>query len=146
MDKKKFNILLWEFNHKKIEEYDVLPYFRREWDEKPYNWDFDFNEIPVKTWDDLKKWIKDRAHYQFWGRCEYEFLVGSWPFGSRKTTEGVKEFFKKDPNLDNHSDNIDFYNIITDEMVKVDVYDQIKINLDIITDILYEEFFNKKEK
>ena len=36
MDKKKFNVLWTHFNGKKVEEYDVLPYFRREWEENPY--------------------------------------------------------------------------------------------------------------
>lgn len=143
MEQKKFNVLLYD-NHK-IVHYNVLPYFRREWEEKPCIWDKDYKEISVKTRDDLKKWVKDRSQYQYWSRCEYEFLMGSWPFGRRKTTEGIKEFMKKNLDLDDYKNHIDFYNIITDEMDKIDVHEQIMMNLDIIVDILYEEFLNNKK-
>jgi hypothetical protein len=56
MEQKKFNVLLRDFNKKKPTHYDVLPYFRREWEEKPYNWDKDYKEVPVKTKEELKKW------------------------------------------------------------------------------------------
>ena len=60
-------------------------------------------------------------------------------------TEEVIEFFSKNPNIKNNKDNIDFYNIITSEMECIDVHEQIMMNIDIITDILYEEFIEKKK-
>ena len=55
MEQKKFNVLLRDFNKKKPTFYDVLPYFRREWKERPYNWDKDYKNVPVKTKEELKK-------------------------------------------------------------------------------------------
>lgn len=146
MDKKKFHVLLRDFNGKKVDKYDVLPYFRREWDEAPYEWGENGKKIKIESKEQLKKWVKNRSQYRYWARCEYEFLIGSWPFGSRKMTEEVIEFFSKNPNIKDHKDNIDFYNIITSEMECIDVHEQIMMNIDIITDILYEEFLEKKTK
>ena len=92
MKKKEFKVLLMDFNRKKYEAYDVLPYFRNIWRGHRFNWDKDYNKIPVKTKEQLKEWIIDWARYQFWARCEYEFLMSSWPFGSHSMTEEMKEF------------------------------------------------------
>ena len=92
MKKKEFKVLLMDFNRKKYEAYDVLPYFRNIWRGHRFNWDKDYNKIPVKTKEQLKEWIIDWARYQFWARCEYEFLMASWPFGSHSMTEEMKEF------------------------------------------------------
>ena len=146
MDKKKFHVLLRDFNGKKLDKYDVLPYFRNEWKETPYERDDNGKKVKIETKEDLKKWISKWSQYRYWARCEYEFLIGSWPFGSRKMTEKVIEFFSKNPNIKEIKDNIDFYNIITSEMECIDVHEQIMMNIDIITDILYEEFLEKKTK
>ena len=116
MEQKKFNVLLRDFNKKEPTFYDVLPYFRRKWEEFPYNWDEDNKEVLVKTKEELKKWIKDRSQYQFWSRCEYEFLIAKWPFGGRQLTE-----------------DIDI----------IDVHEQIMMNIDVVTDILYDEFLKE---
>ena len=143
MEQKKFNVLLRDFNKKKPTHYDVLPYFRREWGEKPYNWDKDYKEVPVKTKEELKKWIKERSQYQFWSRCEYEFLIANWPFGGRKLTEDMEKFIATNPDLKDHKTNIDMCNIITKDMEVVDVHEQIMMNIDIVTDILYDEFLKE---
>ena len=146
MEQKKFNVLLRDFNKKKPTFYDVLPYFRRKWEECPYIWDEDYKEIPVKTKEELKKWIKDRSQYQFWSRCEYEFLIAKWPFGGRQLTEDMEKFIATNPDLKDYKINIDMCNIITKDMDIIDVHEQIMMNIDIVTDILYDEFLNKKEE
>jgi hypothetical protein len=128
----KFNVLNYNFN--KIEKYDVLPYFRDSWKNKS------FNAKEVKLKSDLKKWIESASRYMFWARCEYEFLMASWPFGSKNMHNEIKEFFKKPQDLEYYSTRIDFDNIITRDMQKIDIHTQIMMNIDIITDILYEEF------
>jgi hypothetical protein len=143
MKHKKFNVLLWNVNSNKIEHYDILPFFREEWKDRPYNWGINFEKEPITTKEQLEKWIKRLSQYQFCGRCEYEFLVGSWPFGKHKTTEKIIDFFSEEKDLNNLNENINFYNIITSEMVKIDAHEQIIMNIDIITDILFEEFFKK---
>ena len=136
MEQKKFNVLLRDFNKKKPIPYDVLPYFRREWEER-------YKDIPVKTKEDLKKWIKDLSQYQFWSRCEYEFLIAKWPFGGWQITEDMEKFIATNPNLKDNKTNIDMCNIITKEMDVIDVHEQIMMNIDIVTDILYDEFFKE---
>jgi hypothetical protein len=97
-----------------------------------------FNEVKSKT--DLEQWIKSASKYMFWARCEYEFLMASWPFGSKNMHNEIKEFFKKPQDLEYYSTRIDFDNIITRDMQKIDIHTQIMMNIDIITDILYKEF------
>lgn len=143
MEQKKFNVLLRDFNKKKPTFYDVLPYFRREWKEHPYNWDSDYKDVPVKTKEELKKWIKSRSQYQFWSRCEYEFLIAKWPFGGRQLTEDMEKFITTNPDLKDHKTNIDMCNIITKDMDVIDVHEQIMMNIDIVTDILYDEFLKE---
>ena len=136
MEQKKFNVLLRDFNKKKPIPYDVLPYFRREWEER-------YKDIPVKTKEDLKKWIKDLSQYQFWSRCEYEFLIAKWPFGGWQLTEDMEKFIATNPDLKDNKTNIDMCNIITKEMDVIDVHEQIMMNIDIVTDILYDEFLKE---
>ena len=146
MKKKEFKVLLMDFNRKKYEAYDVLPYFRNIWRGHRFNWDKDYNKIPVKTKEQLKEWIIDWARYQFWARCEYEFLMASWPFGSHSMTEEMKEFLKTNPDIDNYDDDLRFCNIIIRDMVKIDVYEQLMMNIDILVDILNDEFLMKNKK
>ena len=136
MEQKKFNVLLRDFNKKKPIPYDVLPYFRREWEER-------YKDIPVKTKEDLKKWIKGLSQYQFWSRCEYEFLIAKWPFGGWQLTEDMEKFIATNPDLKDNKTNIDMCNIITKEMDVIDVHEQIMMNIDIVTDILYDEFLKE---
>lgn len=84
MKKKEFKVLLMDPLKNMYEAYDILPYFRREWKENPFNRDKEYNKIPVHTKSQLKEWVKNRGRYQFWARCEYEFLMALWPFGTHR--------------------------------------------------------------
>ena len=43
--------------------------------------------------------------------------------------------------------NIEFINILTQDMSKIDIHEQVMMNIDVITDILYDEFkIGKKKK
>lgn len=110
MTHKIFNVLLMDWNNKKIVPYDILPYFRRVWEDKPFLYDDNFKKQPIKNKSDLKEWVEHNSRYQYWARCEYEFLVLPWP---------------------NHEN---------DKAKKIDVHFQIMQNIDIVTDILYDEF------
>lgn len=107
--KKKFNVLEYDFSFKRINHYDVLPYFRNQWKCKKYNFDKD----KVKDKNTLKEWIERASRYMYWARCEYEFLMAPWPYKQEK---------------------------LEDDLIKIDVHQQIMMNIDIITDILFEEF------
>ena len=75
-----------------------------------------------------------------------EFLMASWPFGSHSMTEEMKEFLKTNPDIDNYDDDLRFCNIIIRDMVKIDVYEQLMMNIDILVDILNDEFLMKNKK
>ena len=136
---KKFNVIQFDFNSKKVEHYDVLPYFRREWQDK-YNQDEKDDIKLTKSKEKLKAWIKRTAQYRFWAKCEYEHLVAPWPFGSYRIKEDLKKLLTPEFNIENFEHSLKFYNIFMQDMEKIDIYDQIMMNIDIITDILAEEF------
>ena len=145
MKKKEFKVLLMDFKRENYEAYDVLPYFRNVWRGHKFNRDKDYNKIPVKTKEQLKEWIISWGRYQFWARCEYEFLMASWPFGSHRMTEDMKEFINTNLDLDNYDDDLRSRNIIIRDMVKIDVFEQLMMNIDILVDILYDELLKNKK-
>lgn len=105
--------------NKKVTEFNVLECNMKgeidSYDVLPYFrrcWESkEFDRKKVKTREGLKQWISRASHYQFWSRCEYEMLISNWP--PRKDVPAVK----------------------------VDIHTQLMMNLETITDILYEEFF-----
>lgn len=123
---KQFNVINFNFNAKKFEAYDVIPYLVREYYEQIEQYDaskreleeaktedeikiaksnLDYWSVPV-TFDEFKKFVKDKAQDQFWSRCEYEIILVDWP------CQKIEE--------------------------KWDVYDQIMMNLDIVTQLVIE--------
>lgn len=108
--------MVFDINHKEFEPYDVMPYFLREWDE-------------VK---------KSRKTYS---QDEYR--------GKPQTREELKKWFE-------HKSMYMFWSRCEWEIIvagwpctevtrKVDVHDQIKMNLDLIIDIFVHNI-NFKEK
>lgn len=127
---KSFNVINFDFNAQKFVAYDIIPYFVRSYNEQiaRYNTakseleasktkleikiaksNLDYWKVPV-TFDEFKQFVKDRAQYQFWSRCEYEIILVDWP--CQKTEE------------------------------KWDVYDQIMMNLDVVTRLVVESIVN----
>lgn len=133
--KAKFNVLMYKMG--KIEQYDVLPYLRSCWaDKKKYAREIRDN---VKSKSDLKEWIRSKSSYMFRARCQYEFLMADWPFGNKQMYDDLKAFVPG-WKIGDYSQDIDFCNIIMRSMGKIDIYDQIMMNIDVIVDILYVEF------
>lgn len=137
---KKFNVLI--FSNGKIREYDILPYFRDSWKEK-YNKE-EKEKIKNAKYESKRKqlfkdWVRGRSCYMFWARCEWEMLIGSWPYGSKNINDKVKEFMAEGRNLDDYSDQLVLDNIIISDMEKIDVHRQIEMNINTIVDILYTE-------
>lgn len=148
---KQFNVIEYDFNSRKVVPYDVLKYFRRSWNDKRFN----FNKSSVKSKKDLKTWIERASQYQFWSRCEYECLIAPWPYRQLKVsdyTNEISEDYDKEYNVKLIIDN----KIVKEKTIrknegldgtmkfedleKIDVHQQIMMNIDIITDILAEEF------
>ena len=146
-----FNVIQYDFNSNKVVPYDVLTYFRKVWNDKKFN----FDKSLVTSKEDLKAWIKLVSQYQFWSRCEYECLIAPWPYRQLRVadfTDEVSEDFNKEYNVkliiddkivkektvrknDGLDDTIKF-----EDLKKIDVHEQIMMNIDIITDILAKEF------
>lgn len=68
----KWNVWIWDFNHDKLEQYDVVPMLLTELKSlrKEY---FPMDKKSMNN--ELKSW----ARYHFWAKCEYEMIVQSWP-------------------------------------------------------------------
>lgn len=96
-----FNVLYWDFNKESPSPYDVLPYFRREYDSLKRR------DKPV-TKEQWKEFVKRKGMYMYWARAEYEVIVKQWP--------------------------------PTDKSYKLDIWQQIEANMDLIVDILMKEY------
>lgn len=138
-----FNVLYMDFSSKIVKPYDVLPFFRDCWRSGKYNKEEKAKIKETESKELLKKWIENRSSYMFWARTEWEFLIGAWPYGSKRMYDDFKEFIPTNPNLDIYDNRLKLDNIIIRDMEKIDVHTQIMMNIDIITDILYKEFFKK---
>lgn len=64
----------------------------------------------------MKDWVQRVARCEFWSRCEYEHVIGPWPWRN---------------------------NNLEEQVIKIDVYQQIMMNIDIIVEILYNELVKK---
>ena len=68
-----FNVIIYGFNSKKFETYDVLPYLRecykgiRKKDKRP------------ETFEQFKDFVEKESRYMFWSRCEWEIILSPWP-------------------------------------------------------------------
>lgn len=105
----KFNVLLYDDSRKQATPYDVVPYFVREWNNTRHD---AFGKSKVKTKAEFKTWVQHESQYEFWGRCQFEFLMAPWTY--RIET-------------------------LEDELYKIDIHEQIMLNIDILVDILIKE-------
>ena len=100
---KPFNVISWDSNHKKVRQFDIMPYFVNEWNnelKRKHKLWLSGTKMP-QTFEEFRLFIKNSAMCQFWSRYEYEILVNGFP---------------------SHN-----------EPEKIDIYYQILSNLDIIT-------------
>lgn len=135
---KVFNVLVVDITTRKLEQYDVLKKFRSVWNDKGYNFDKD----KVTDFESLRGWIQRVSNHYFGYKTEWEILIAEWPFGGYKFKQNMKQFLADNPqpDLDDYNTNINFINVIMKEMTKIDVNKQIMMNIDIVTEILWEEF------
>lgn len=123
----KFNVIIYDINGKKFTTYDVLPYLRNSYNERVEN--FKKLEKKIKrskkkidesilnekynkvpsTFKEFREFVNDESRYQFWSRCEYEIILSDWPPSNPPIEE------------------------------KWDVYDQIVMNIDLVTKLLMED-------
>lgn len=113
-----FFALYKNFNNGKIEPYEVLGTIFNSIltskgtisDKKFYIWNKKWEKVPVRTKNQLQEFIDNQFRYYFWAKCEWEYIALDWPY--RDTIDDSRP-------------------------VKIDVYDQLKPNLPVITDIVW---------
>ena len=118
-----FNVINYDINSRKFESYNIIPYLVSRYNK---------SKNKPKTFGEFKEFIKNESMYQWWSRCEYEIILSPWPYLSSPSErydkkgendiEAWKEHWKKH----------------LTECKKIDVYDQIIMNLDIITKLFME--------
>ena len=116
-----------DFNNGKIKKYDVLNVIfntifteRGTFNTKAFHYlDEKWNILPVRTKEQLEKFIKQELSYHFWGKCEWEFVVIDWPY----------------------RDTID-----ESRPVKIDVFKQLEPNISVITDLVWNYIEPKLQK
>lgn len=119
----KFYIIRKSFTGE-IEQYDVLaPLFNEILTSKDtinkknfVVFDKDYNSVPVTTREQCKKFLDSHFKYLYWAKCECEFIAIDWPY--RDTIE-------------------------TSHPKKIDMYDQIKPNLDVVVDLVWNYISDK---
>ena len=114
----KFNVLLWDFNRDELEYYDVLPYLRDRYEERKKR---------------SKKVGKNKEVSKFW-----------------KVPETLDEFkeFVKDESMHQFWARCEYEMICHGWPVrkndhKLDVHEQIMMNLDVIARIMHDELAKK---
>lgn len=115
-----FNVLWWDYNNDHPTPYDVLPYFRRCYESCKKK------DMPV-TKEQWTEFVRQKGMYRFWGDCNYEIIISQWP----PKYKNVKR-----KNLENGSEEM------IKELVskKVDIWQQIEPNIDLIVNLLMEEY------
>ena len=113
-------------NNGRFEYYDIMPYLRRTWEDfkqrsaraKADGWDDKYYDLPT-NYEKTKEWVESNLRYQYWARCEYELILSPWP---SYTNEAGESILKKGT------------------CTKIDVFEQCKMNIDIIVNMFINEF------
>lgn len=120
---KEFNVIIYDINSKEFKSYNIIPYLLRCYKE---------SKNKPKTFDEFKRFITKNSMCQWWSRCEYEIILGPWPYIASPSErydkkgeddiEAWKEHWKKHLN----------------ECEKIDIHYQVLMNIDIITKLFIE--------
>ena len=127
MKKQKFNVLTWDFNRDMLEHYDILPYFRNCYAERK-------KKAKGKR---IQKIMEENP-----GMKKY--------YGVPVTRDELKEFVMSESRY-NYWARCEYEMIIHGWPVrkndyKIDVHEQVMMNLDVIVDMLAKEFKIGTEK
>ena len=120
---KEFNVIIHDINSKTFKSYNIIPYLLSCYKE---------SKCKPKTFDEFKEFIKHQSMYQWWSRCEYEIILGPWPY----TTSPSERYDKKGE--DDVGAWKEHWKKHLNECEKIDVYYQIMMNIDVITKLFIE--------
>lgn len=113
---KSYFVLLRDFNSNKTVKHDIMPYILqtyKECEEKKFWWMFDDPKIAPIAEEDFKYFVERVCKHMYWSRCEYEWLMISWPPGKMDTLEQCQK--------------------IINSSTKIDAWEQIALNLELVT-------------
>lgn len=133
-EKPSYKVILWDFNRKTTEFYDVIPFFMEEYER---------SKSKPATKEEWKKFITSEGRWQFWGRCQYEILVDGFPPSNYQLSEEeYRQFVEKYEK--NHTRKYLqewlFDCIDSRPCNKLDVWSQIEANLPIVVNLLMEYY------
>ena len=131
---KEFNVLIED--NGKFKPYNIMRYLENSWD------DFNIRRQDIETpeeeldsywkyptnYEEIKDWVDRQLKYQYWARCEYEMVLSRWPY---RELDIDTPKFKKGTAI-----------IPENEGRKIDIYEQCKMNLDVITDLFIKEIYS----
>lgn len=130
-----FNVIVHGYNCNGVKAHDIMPYLIECYKETKKK--RAYKKTP-ETFDEFKQFVIDESRYMYWARCEWECLIGHWPFGSMDMIEKLHNYISTNPDVEDWRNKIDICNIITSDMKKIDVYWQIMNNIDVVTKLLME--------
>lgn len=154
VDKLEWYVVLFDFNHKLGDPLKPFNIFHS------YKFSTGIAELLVTeknlSFDELLDKVRREAMYAFWSKCEYEILVSSWPpsrvYDAELTAHSMtikkRWFSKNDIELEvvkgfeeNNMKPGRYYvqHLDDDDRVKIDVYEQIKPNLKVLTEYIVRE-------
>ena len=88
-----YNVINFDFNNKKMESYDIMPYLVQcYYDKKKKR-----KELPI-TFEEFKEFVKSNSQYMYWARCEYEIIISDWP--CKQTWEKIDIHYQIMLNID----------------------------------------------
>lgn len=94
-----FYVLLWDFNKKEIEQFDVMePLLKGLKEEKKRGYRLFCDNKKPETFDEYKKFILSYCQYRFWSKCEYEILVNGFPPNGE--SKKIDAFYQIKMNID----------------------------------------------
>ena len=64
---------------------------------------------PELTREEIEEEVRAAARWQFWSRCQYEFILLSWPTGEKETGYKMDVFEQLEMNWDRFIDYIWIY-------------------------------------
>lgn len=128
----KYFICAKDFNSGELEKYDILEgIFKNiltpggKINTKQFSFtDFDSDKPTVKsvtTREDLVKYLRDEFMYRYWSKCEWEYIIVDWPYKSNGLIEDSRP-------------------------IKVDAFQQIELNFDVIVDLVWNVVSDKLVK
>ena len=100
--------------------------------------------VENKDLNKFKEKIKNQLLYSYWGRCEYEVVITSWP-----PHVDVEEIDKAKKEIEEHNSKYNqkqFRTCINLNVgKKVSIYDQVMLNFDIFFDYICSNLDNIKK-